>query len=245
LSADPSTAKAFADPGQWNKYSYAGNDPVNFYDPLGLQQLYPENNPFPGGDPRTGSGGGGGCGILMNVPPDPESGSSGGVECILNNPSGSSPTAGGPTPAPPKDFLPRDNARSDLQKTKCYQLLHFNTAAAAQSWLDGLQFNYNSYGRLVVNNGVPQATPAAASTLGYHTAPININTDYNWNNLSSVTTSTGGTFNFLGYINQQLGTSMKSDQLGALIVLHELRHDQGDEGEGVAFNKDIHNDCIK
>jgi RHS repeat-associated protein len=97
LSPDPSTAKAFADPGQWNKYVYVGNDPVNFYDPLGLQQLAPENNPFPGDYRSDGGGGGGACGILMNVPPDPESGSSGGVDCILNNPSGSSP-AGGPTP---------------------------------------------------------------------------------------------------------------------------------------------------
>ncbi len=99
LSADPSTAKAFADPGQWNKYAYAGNDPVNFYDPLGLQQLAPENNPL-SGDYRSDGGGGGACGTLMNVPPDPESGSSGGVDCILNNPSGSSPAGGPVTGAP-------------------------------------------------------------------------------------------------------------------------------------------------
>ena len=36
LSADPSKSNALADPGQWNKYAYSANDPVNFYDPAGM-----------------------------------------------------------------------------------------------------------------------------------------------------------------------------------------------------------------
>ncbi len=36
MSADPSTSNALTDPGQWNKYGYVGNDPVNFNDPSGL-----------------------------------------------------------------------------------------------------------------------------------------------------------------------------------------------------------------
>jgi RHS repeat-associated protein len=38
MTADPSTSDALADPGQWNKYAYVGNDPVNFNDPQGLDQ---------------------------------------------------------------------------------------------------------------------------------------------------------------------------------------------------------------
>jgi RHS repeat-associated protein len=61
LSPDPYRNSAgLADPGSWNHYAYAGNDPVNFFDPAGLEQLFPENNPVPGG-PYDQGGGGGGC----------------------------------------------------------------------------------------------------------------------------------------------------------------------------------------
>jgi|SRR5579871_100621 len=43
LTADPSSANAFTDPGQWNKYSYVGNDPVNFNDPGGLFKCDPND----------------------------------------------------------------------------------------------------------------------------------------------------------------------------------------------------------
>ena len=62
LSADPSSSNALTDPGQWNKYVYVGGDPVNFYDPLGLQQLFPENNPLLD---SSGGGGGGGCDVVF------------------------------------------------------------------------------------------------------------------------------------------------------------------------------------
>jgi hypothetical protein len=38
MTPDPSASNAITDPGQWNKYAYVGNDPVNWYDPSGLDQ---------------------------------------------------------------------------------------------------------------------------------------------------------------------------------------------------------------
>jgi RHS repeat-associated protein len=39
LTADPYRASGGpADPGSWNRYAYAGNDPVNFYGPSGLYE---------------------------------------------------------------------------------------------------------------------------------------------------------------------------------------------------------------
>jgi RHS repeat-associated protein len=38
MTADLSISNAITDPGQWNKYGYVGNDPVNWYDPSGLDE---------------------------------------------------------------------------------------------------------------------------------------------------------------------------------------------------------------
>jgi len=38
LSADPSKSNALTDPGQWNKYAYVANDPINFNDPSGADR---------------------------------------------------------------------------------------------------------------------------------------------------------------------------------------------------------------
>lgn len=58
---DPSTGSNAADPASWNKYTYTRGDPVNRYDPRGLQDCIPQ----PGTD-YCFSGG--------NTPPDPTPG---------------------------------------------------------------------------------------------------------------------------------------------------------------------------
>lgn len=134
-------------------------------------------------------------------------------------------------------------ARTDLAKKKCYRLLGFSSAADAQKWFDGIKFHDDSYGELRVKNGIPITEPPPANTLGY--GQVNINTDYTWNNLSRVPTSTGSVFNYLGYINRALGTSMTTGQLGTLIVIHELEHNVGKDLEGNGPFTDIYKDCIK
>ena len=40
MSADPYVSSGGpADPGSWNRYAYAGNDPINLYDPRGLMAI--------------------------------------------------------------------------------------------------------------------------------------------------------------------------------------------------------------
>ena len=90
LSADPYVASGgAADPGSWNRYAYVEGDPVNLYDPGGLQAQAPyppgycpaqysfaecmANGLFSGG-PDGGAGGGGGgasCTVTPNFMPNP------------------------------------------------------------------------------------------------------------------------------------------------------------------------------
>lgn len=43
-----------ADPGSWNRYSYTGSDPVNYFDPAGLERFFPMS--YDGPDGYTGNG---------------------------------------------------------------------------------------------------------------------------------------------------------------------------------------------
>jgi len=57
LSPDPSKSNALKDPGQWNKYAYAGGDPVNFSDPSGLMLGCPSGDWSNCGGGTTGTAG--------------------------------------------------------------------------------------------------------------------------------------------------------------------------------------------
>ena len=95
-------------------------------------------------------------------------------------------------------------------------------------WFDvknRITYNLYPYGPLQVQNGKPvsgEGINGPAWTFGY--GAVNINTDYSWNNFSSVRTSTGGTFDYLGYITKSLGLNMSSAQLGTMIIIHEFEH---------------------
>jgi len=85
MSPDPYKASAGPkDPGSWNRYSYVEGDPVNFYDPRGLMLFPAIWDPYGKGPPGT-PGGGGGCGAIMNIAADPESGTPGYIDCMFQN----------------------------------------------------------------------------------------------------------------------------------------------------------------
>jgi len=140
-------------------------------------------------------------------------------------------------------------ARADLAKKDCFHLLGFTSANDAQAWFDNhITFHEGAYGDLQVSNGAPVSSSGAvnAPAWTYGFGQVNINTNYSWNNFSSVPTSTGGTFNYLGYINKAMGTTMSSGQLGTLIVVHELEHNRPAGAQETNQDKsDIYNDCIK
>jgi hypothetical protein len=87
--------------------------------------------------------------------------------------------------------------------------------------------------------------PAPANTSTY--GAIYINPDYNWGDFSKVATQQGGTFNYLAYINAALRTNMNSEQLGTLIIIHELQHNRpgGPDKESPAEKIAIYKDCVR
>ena len=149
------------------------------------------------------------------------------------------------------DFLGRyeTNARNDLGKKDCFSLFGFTNAEAAQSAFDSIRFNYINQGKLSISGGQPAlGTPAAANTYGYGT--VNINKDYNWGDFSKVSTQQGGTFDFLKYFNTTLNRTMNTEQLGTMIILHELGHQQywpksPSDVENAVEKATIFDKCIK
>jgi RHS repeat-associated protein len=226
-------------PASWNRYSYTRGDPVNRRDPRGLRDcLACLDDGGGGGD----DGGGGYC------PPSEEScgpGTSPGQP--VSQPGGGGGSGGNPGNNFASTQTDEKDAYNDLANLNCYTLLGFTSAAAAQSWFtNSIRFVDTPQGYLQVQNGAPaNATPAPASTSTYGT--VYINTDYNWADFSKVTTSTGGTYNYLAYANRVFGTNMSSEQLGTLIIIHELQHNRpgGPDLESTAEKLAIYKDCIK
>lgn len=62
LSADPYVSdRQMANPQGWNRYAYVEGDPVNYYDPKGLDRIYPMLDPGNSWAWVGGGGGGGAC----------------------------------------------------------------------------------------------------------------------------------------------------------------------------------------
>jgi RHS repeat-associated protein len=218
-SADPARGSEAGDPGSWNKYAYVQGDPVNFADRNGMNRQM--------------------CDVYSDT---------GGCVGPAVAP-GSATGAPGPDPAAKDPTIAiRADVKNDLNKQPCDQLLGFASASAAQAFFAKISFNEQNNGALQLANGAPAAaTPSPAQTLGFGT--VNLNMNYNWGNFSQVATSTGGTYNYLGYINRMFGTNMTSEELGTLIIIHELLHqatvpNQSDD-ESIKAKKAIYNDCIK
>ena len=241
-SPDPYKGSAGpSDPQSWNRYAFVSGDPINRSDKRGLCS----------GEALLNDGG---LGELTSTCDDESVGGSGPCGPGLQFDSTISACiavdvlivqAGG-TPPGSSSFLPKDDARKDLGKTNCWKLLGFASAEVAQKWFEQrITFYYHAAGLLKVQGGqLAPDTPAPASASGY--GQVNINTNYNWADFSKNPTAGGGIFNYLAYENQLFGTNMNSEQLGALIVIHELEHNLpiGND-ESVGAQQKIINNCIK
>jgi RHS repeat-associated protein len=251
VSPDPYEASGgTANPQSWNRYAYVQNDPADFSDPSGLVTYGSECRvdgiyvpcssvyAIDGGSP----GGGGGwnpCSYGNMLGPVPWPGC---LPLFITPPNiQDAPDAFNSA------LVSTQRARDALGKKDCYEMLGFQSAQEAKKRFDGIKFNYVHRGRLVVRNNAPATRPAPADTLGYGT--ININIDYNWDDFSNVITSTGRTFDYLGFINRSAGTNLTSEQLGDLIIIHELRHQQTmpkpSDAEGAQALLEVYRKCIR
>jgi RHS repeat-associated protein len=81
LSPDPYRASSGpSDPQSWNRYTYVGNDPINRFDPTGMDYEIPEGGTFDPTDPRNVNGSGS---------------STGGTVVYSNNANSANPAASG------------------------------------------------------------------------------------------------------------------------------------------------------
>ena len=234
-SSDP------ASPQSWNRYSYVEDDPVNANDPRGLLPCY--NCPNADGD-GVNDGGYGDCFTAAECE-DPTGYCPPSESTCDSVPLQPLPTSGGDNfvPAPTRD---ETDAYNDLFKNNCFTLLGFTTASDATSWFrNHIRFFDVQKGKLVVQNNAPaDGTPPPSDTSTY--GAIYINIDYNWEDFSKNPTSTGGVYDYLGYLNKVYGTNMNSEQLGTFLILHELLHNRpSDVAETVKAGQTIINDCLK
>jgi hypothetical protein len=222
-------------------------DPINYSDPSG--QIYCEEGPDGSCAHGGGDGGaGGGYDPGRYCPPSEES--CGGFPGDPGPYPGPDPGPGGSgdsfVTTQSKDV---NDAYNDLAKLNCYTLLGFATAKDAQSWFNNHMHFYDSHdGRLVVRGGVrgvpATGTPAPSRT--DQAGDIYLNQDYNWGDFSKVTTSSGITYNYLGWFNGTYKSNLNSEQLGTFFIIRESMHNKpSDVAETVKTGQTIINDCLK
>ena len=232
MTPDSAGKSRLGDPSSWNRYAYAGGDPVNHVDPTGQDW----NDWVSSWDPYYNAwweGNTGDSGYQFDI------GSF--ISVILAQywqslEDETSENFTGPA---------QTRARVALGKVPCFTLLGFAAADVAQAFLDSKRFVNVRLGVLqLTKQGVPdlENTPPPART-NLETGQIQINDDYHWSDFST-NPSNFGTYDYLHYWNQRLGTQMSNGEFGALIVLHELGHALGINSDAPGFNRKIWEDCI-
>ena len=235
--------------GSWNQYAYTRDDPINRYDPQGLQDEGFETQVWcPALSTYTSQPN---CDLAGGPPKGPEEG-------LTYCPDGTVVRNG----LCPNEVANRPlgfaGANDALAKSDCYKLFGFSSAMAAERFFKGINFETGSFGQLQVQSvpgglQIVNGTPPPAESIA-QTSTIKVNYSYNWANLASVTATnitTGGSvvIDYLAIINGAIGTNMSAGNLSNLILLHELKHVRGapqeSQDEFNKFNREIYDKCIK
>ena len=143
MSPDSGLARQ-TDPVSWNKYAYAGNDPINRLDPSGRDWCTPDDLFCfaPSSPPDLGDMIYGLNFDFSVLAAQIAAQVAAALQGVNLDTLASTVSA----------FTDADDARADLGKENCYKLFGFASAAAAQSWFDRqIKFNYASYGKLSVS----------------------------------------------------------------------------------------------
>ena len=247
LSPDPYVASVgLADPGSWNRYTYTRNDPVNRYDPYGLDDCNPDDPENPCLPPPVG--------ITTGIGRVPDKGGprtcQAGFEldahghCVPLGLLGAMNLLNNPDCA---KAVGADNSQDAISKL-------MNTIPQ-ESPLGELQ-----YTQTTADNGSSMTAAAAGSPpLGYATQTdpqsITLNSwgDY-WTNPTNAQVLINGnqsTFNLVANLAGQDGVSgLTITQYQELIILHELKHLFGGSHPGntpsaiKAYDMAINQDCL-
>ncbi|MEK7996173.1 MAG: RHS repeat-associated core domain-containing protein, partial [Planctomycetota bacterium] len=245
LTADPYRASGgAADPQSWNRYAYTRGDPVNRYDPRGLQDETPTFSVTGycygcfGLPPGLAAGLGGDWGMPLPEEPNPEY------------------VGGGGGPSRPFGYRLTVDL---LAKKDCADLFGFSTGEAAVAAFEKTPIVYVDLGMIEVET-LPGGTRVRPSTPGNPNPPpaqeiagtIQLNTQFNWMvpdavDVKNITTGRIETFDFQRALGQELGRTFSAPEVSALIMLHEFRHVRGaaQETDRKGFDTDILERCFK
>jgi RHS repeat-associated protein len=239
MSPDPAGQAAVnpRNPVSWNRYAYAGGDPVNRNDPTGLLEEGdgPAVNPFssslcyPNYDPVWG--GYYGCGsapVPVQVPTKPP-------------PSGT-------------NFAGFREAVADLDKAGCAGLISGTSGLTARQLADDLGNAQVTAGTSQPGNTPVTFTqnPDGTYTFNYQwgytsNGDIQLNGNYFPNpTQQNINLPGGGTTSLLNIVNMALGSNLDATQFGTLVFLHELSHiaNGNTNIDSNAYNGDIISTCL-
>lgn len=213
LTADPYLASGGAgEPGSWNRYAYAGNDPVNKFDPRGLVTVIP---PYDPDNPLSA----------------PECG-----EYPLANWCDYEPPIPNPDPLPVVGSFnyaenAKDRASKRLDTNKCFELIFKNskwkTVDRAKGELKLRDIQLADLGPVTIG-GTPDKWGIIRATWGGNDGgTIYLNSNVFPNSTLPTVIGVGGPKSPLEVFNHQYGVNLTADQFEEIIILHELWHIAG------------------
>ncbi len=235
-TADPYMASgAAAEPQSWNRYSYVGNDPINYTDPAGLFRRKPEpfgSHRVPGTAADTeASGWGWGASWILDGFPEP------------SDDGDRTPSLG--------DLISASAQRISkyLAKPDCAK--DFSDVKAALGKLSGVGTKDLGTPTFHTENG--KIVPDGSGPFGIYnrvTKSVNLNSSINWSDPNKTTGLLDGKpylYPALSAEGQVVGDpSITVQQFMDITILHELSHYKGTmDPDRTGVEEVLWHDCVK